>query len=62
MGTVFKLTLSNGSWTETVLHDFTGGSDGGTPYGNVVIDRKGSLYGTASTGGRGYGVVWELAP
>ena len=28
-GSVFKLTPSNGGWTFTSLHDFTGGSDGG---------------------------------
>jgi uncharacterized repeat protein (TIGR03803 family) len=34
-GTVFSLTppTSPGdSWTETVLHNFTGGSDGGWPF------------------------------
>ena len=61
-GTVFKLTNSNGLWTQTILHDFTGASDGGAPYGNVVMDSKGNLYGTASTGGQGYGVVWEITP
>jgi uncharacterized repeat protein (TIGR03803 family) len=61
-GSVFKLTLTNGSWTETVLHDFTGGSDGGSPYGGVVMDTQGNLYGTASTGGQGYGIVWEITP
>jgi uncharacterized repeat protein (TIGR03803 family) len=61
-GTVFKLTYSNGLWTKTVFHDFTGASDGGAPYGNVVIDANGNRYGTASTGGQGYGVVWEIRP
>jgi len=61
-GTVFKLTFSNGRWTETVLHDFTGGSDGGNPYGSVVMDSRGNLYGTASIGGGGYGDIWEITP
>jgi len=53
-GTVFKLTPhSNGKWTETVLHNFTGGSDGKAPHGGVTIDAKGSLYGTAVAGGSG---------
>ena len=50
-GNVFKLAPSGGSWIYTELHDFTGGSDGGSPYSNVVIDASGNLYGTASVGG-----------
>ncbi len=50
-GSVFKLTQSDGSWTYTSLHDFTSGNDGGNPYGNVVFDARGNLYGTASLGG-----------
>jgi len=61
-GTVFKLTPSNGTWTETVLHRFTG-SDGSYPYSNVAMDANGNLYGTASSGGAyGYGVIWEITP
>jgi uncharacterized repeat protein (TIGR03803 family) len=60
-GTVFKLT--NGSWTYTSLHDFTGGSDGASPVGNVIFDSSGNLYGTAAEGGTfGKGVVWKIAP
>src|SRR5208282_218554 len=62
-GSVFKLTPSGNSWTYTSLHDFTGGSDGGKPYCNVVLDANGNLYGTASVGGtQGVGVVWEITP
>lgn len=62
-GTVFKLTFANGIWTQTVLHNFTGGSDGGDPYGNVVMDKFGNIYGTASMGGQfGVGVVWKITP
>jgi len=53
LGTVFKLTPhSNGKWTETVLHNFSGGSDGKAPHGGVTL-YKGSLYGTAVAGGSG---------
>ncbi len=64
-GSVFKLTPSNGGWTYTSLHDFTGGGDGGFPASNVVFDSNGNLYGTASQGGTEYaccGVVWEITP
>jgi uncharacterized repeat protein (TIGR03803 family) len=66
-GNVFKLTPSDGGWTYTSLHDFTGGSDGGYPVSNVIFDSAGNLYGTASGGGSGCGeggcgVVWEIVP
>ena len=63
LGGVFKLTSSNGGWTFTSLHDFAGGSDGGFPFSNLVIDQQGNLHGTASTGGAsGAGVVFEVTP
>ena len=62
-GIVFKLTPSGNTWNETVLYRFNGGSDGGTPEGNVVIDAQGNLYGTTSSNGAdGYGVIWEITP
>lgn len=71
-GSVFKLTPSQNGWIYTDLHDFTGGSDGGQPISNVVIDAHGNLYGTTSRGGsgpctstyngNGCGVVWEITP
>ena len=60
-GTVYQLTYSSGGWRETVLYQFTGGSDGANPLGGVVVDASGNLYGTAYSGGAyGYGVVWEI--
>ncbi len=69
-GSVFKLTPSNGSWTYTSLHDFSGGSDGANPSGGVNFDMNGNLYGTTLLGGSqggncftvGCGVVWEITP
>lgn len=53
-GTVFELMPGpNGNWTETVLYSFQGGSDGKNPYGGVVMDRAGNLYGTTVAGGTG---------
>jgi uncharacterized repeat protein (TIGR03803 family) len=62
-GSVFKLTPSGGGWTETDLYDFPGGTQGAVPYGSVLVDASGNLFGTASQGGtHGYGVIWEITP
>ena len=61
-GTVFKLAPDG---TESVLHTFTGGSDGGFPQANLIIDKQGNLYGTATQGGSGCdigcGTIFEVA-
>jgi len=62
VGTVYKLTHANGSWTETVLYSFKRGSDGRRPISALVSDAAGNLYGTASDGGTGYGAIFKLAP
>lgn len=46
--------------TFTVLHNFSGGTDGANPYAGITIDRAGDLQGTASGGGLGYGTVFKL--
>jgi uncharacterized repeat protein (TIGR03803 family) len=62
-GSVFRLTPSGGGWTYTSLHDFSGGSDGGYPWGSVTLDVNGHLYGTTQRGGlNNLGVVWEITP
>jgi len=59
-GVVFKLDPSG---TETVLYSFTGGADGGSPYGDLIIDATGNLYGTTSVGGASnFGVVFKVTP
>jgi len=62
VGTVFELVQSNGTWSYVLLHDFTGGADGGFPASNILFDASGNLYGTASGDASGYGVVFEITP
>jgi uncharacterized repeat protein (TIGR03803 family) len=65
-GTVFELSPSGSTWTETVLYSFTGGTDGKNPYGGVTLDAAGNLYGVTVAGGSstctgdGCGVVYKL--
>jgi uncharacterized repeat protein (TIGR03803 family) len=47
-GTVFKIDTTG---KETVLHSFTGTTDGGNPKAGLVLDQVGNLYGTAQVGG-----------
>jgi uncharacterized repeat protein (TIGR03803 family) len=57
-GTIFKLDPAG---TETLLYSFTGGADGGFPYGGLVQDDKGNLYGTTYAGGSfNHGTVFRL--
>jgi len=67
-GVVYKLDTAG---NYTVLYSFTGGSDGGSPNGAVILDAAGNLYGTAPQGGivtgpcqssNGCGVVYKLDP
>jgi uncharacterized repeat protein (TIGR03803 family) len=48
----------------SVLHSFSGmNGDGSYPYGGVISDASGNLYGTTYKGGfYGYGTVFELMP
>ena len=68
-GTVYELSPAASGWTEKTLHHFTGGDDGGVPYGSLLLDAAGNLYGMASAGGGstaacryGCGTVFELSP
>jgi len=61
-GTVFELYYVDGFRNVYTLYTFTGGSDGNAPYGGLVFDAAGNLYGTTAQGGEGNGVVFELSP
>jgi uncharacterized repeat protein (TIGR03803 family) len=68
-GVVFKLAPPVGKstkWTETVLYSFTGQTDGAVPFGALIADNSGNLYGTTSAAGdacqviTGCGSAFEL--
>jgi uncharacterized repeat protein (TIGR03803 family) len=62
-GVVYQLSPFHGAWTETVLYTFDGSNDGGYPYGGVIFDPAGNLYGTTSGSSfLGTGNVFELSP
>lgn len=61
-GLVFKLDAAG---HETVLHTFTGSSDGAYPYAGLILDPLGNLYGTTYGGGStgcgvGCGTVFKV--
>ena len=59
-GTVFELDTTG---AEIVLHSFTGVADGSNPRAPLIQDAKGTLYGTAVSGGAGgLGVVFKMDP
>ncbi|HXR38675.1 MAG TPA: choice-of-anchor tandem repeat GloVer-containing protein [Terracidiphilus sp.] len=62
LGTVFEISpVAGGGWKERVLHSF-GGIDGAQPYGGLVFDAAGNLYGTTQGGPTGQGTVFKLTP
>ena len=56
-GVVFELAASG---KEKVLYHFTGGRGGAYPFGGVVLDEKGNLFGTTAYGGEGVGMVYKV--
>ena len=61
-GTVFELSpKAGGGWIEKVLYSFNfEAADAAYPYGGLVLDSAGNLYGTANGGAYGRGAVFEL--
>jgi uncharacterized repeat protein (TIGR03803 family) len=70
-GTLYSLTppaSGSGPWTLFSLHNFGVAGDGRNPYGDLVMDSKGVLYGTTLYGGsstvcaNGCGTVFSVTP
>jgi hypothetical protein len=69
-GTIFKIApTASGPWTFSLLHAFTGNSDGAEPLGALALDASGNVYGTAFNGGStscgssiGCGTVYKISP
>jgi hypothetical protein len=73
-GFVYKLTpAGGGSFTESVIYAFTGGTDGGVPSypGAITFDASGDIFGAAeeygipngcSTFANGCGVAYKITP
>jgi len=55
-GTVYRLSPGSNGWRETVLHRFGRRDHDGSPYGNLVMDERRNLYGTAAS------AAFELSP
>jgi uncharacterized repeat protein (TIGR03803 family) len=58
-GVVYRASTSG---KYAVLYRFTGGADGWLPSGSMTADSAGHLYGTATLGGNGVGVVFQITP
>ena len=60
-GTAFKLAPVAGGWKFTLLDGFRGTPHAGFPYGGLIFDPTGHLYGTTYFGGaNGLGSVFKL--
>ncbi len=59
-GTVFKIAPSG---TKTILYSFgKSANDGANPFGGVILDSSGNLYGTTNAGGAyGYGTLFKVS-
>ncbi len=59
-GTAFRITTAGAL---TTIYHFTGGSDGGNPWGGLFLTADGNLYGTTQSGGTyGFGTVFRITP
>jgi uncharacterized repeat protein (TIGR03803 family) len=62
-GTIFKLALRHGQWSEKIVHFFGKGHDGSYPNYGLTLDSAGNLWGAAPFGGKGgKGALFRLTP
>ena len=64
LGLLFLLLTPQPAQGQTfkVIHNFTGGVDGGNAFAGLTLDAAGNLYGTAGGGGLGgLGTVFRLS-
>jgi hypothetical protein len=62
-GGIFELTPGSGGWTFQTLYSFSAQNDGDSPFGGVLVDASGNVWGTASGAGEySEGVVFEWTP
>ena len=62
-GEIFRLTPSGNQWLYTPYYQFVSSGSGAEPYGAVIFDASGNMYGTAFVlGAGGEGTVWEITP
>lgn len=76
-GTIIRITPPSGSggvWQSTIMHQFLGGKDGGTPISLIAFPGSSDLYGMTENGGSsgadpggadgqfGWGTVFQLKP
>jgi uncharacterized repeat protein (TIGR03803 family) len=60
-GIIFRLTPTSTGWKYKILHQFTGGADGASPYAGLTRDASGNFYGTTAGGGpRNQGTAFKL--
>jgi len=60
-GIVYEMFLHQGTWHFTTLYAFQGHPDGRFPYGGLVSDNQGNLYGTTYyAGANDLGTVYKL--
>lgn len=62
LGTVYKMFFQNGHWHFQTLYAFKDQPDGALPYGGLVLDKAGNLYGTTYyAGANDLGTVFKLS-
>ena len=72
-GSTFELSPSSSGWKLSLLHSYSNSLDGSNPYGGLLLDAKGNLYGAANSGGsqssycsngygQGCGVIFKFSP